>query len=354
MNIIYSFNKKGRNAQHWHKEISAASTPEFTFIPFNHDPYLDLHLYARAQLLDNLYYAQHPGLMAMYGDFEKLIEKHNATAVIVDNCHPYHPDYLRKIPVYKVLRTSDGPLAAYDRDFAYLHAYHQVLYHSPAYSRDLDMAAKLRYCGQENADWWPLGVFDYMFDPTVTQESIMNGQPDIDVVYLGRLNRSKAPFLARIKKGLGRRLRLQGFWKMQHNLYFNLKYNFPGWVRPLPIGQELSFYRRAKVGFNLHNRGDYTVGSFRLFALPANGVMQISDGGSYLAQFFRVGEEIEGYENVDDLIDKIHYYLDHDEERRNIAVNGFKRVMRDYRFSYLLQRAGELIRTGMARIGWRT
>ena len=56
---------------------------------------------------------------------------------------PYHPEFLRTIPQYKFLRTSDGPLAAYDRDFAYVHAYDPVLYHSPAYSRDLGIGFPL-------------------------------------------------------------------------------------------------------------------------------------------------------------------------------------------------------------------
>ena len=103
-------------------------------------------------------------------------------------------------------------------------------------------------------------------------------------------------------------------------------------------------YQRAKIGFNLHNRGKYTVGSFRLFELPANGVMQISDGGEHLDRFFKVGEEIVGYADADELIDKIRYYLSHDDERQRIARNGYHRVLADYRFGPSLQRVGRLIK----------
>src|SRR5207302_1141077 len=98
----------------------------------NHDSYLEATRYLRAQLLDNLYFDRDPGLMRMYSDMTRLVRDTGADALLVDNCFPYHPEYLRTLPVYKVLRTSDGPLAAYDRDFAYLHAYDHVLYHSPA------------------------------------------------------------------------------------------------------------------------------------------------------------------------------------------------------------------------------
>jgi spore maturation protein CgeB len=81
--------------------------------------------------------------------------------------------------------------------------------------------------------------------------------------------------------------------------------------------------------------------------------MQISDGGEYLNEFFTVGEEIIGYGSADDLIDKIRYYLAHDAERTRIAVNGFRRVHRDHRFSQRMRQAGELVEQGMARIGWK-
>jgi spore maturation protein CgeB len=80
--------------------------------------------------------------------------------------------------------------------------------------------------------------------------------------------------------------------------------------------------------------------------------MQISDGGEHLNAFFRVGEEVVGYKDVDDLIDRIRYYLAHEDERRAIALSGFRRVLRDHRLGTRMQQAGRLIQDGMRRIGW--
>ena len=112
-------------------------------------------------------------------------------------------------------------------------------------------------------------------------------------------------------------------------------------------------YQRAKIGINIHNRGDYSVGNYRLFDLPANGVMQISDGGKYLDEFFRVGDEIERYRSADELVEKVNWYLEHEEERKRIALGGYRRVLRDYRIADLLQRAANLIEKGM-RNQWPT
>lgn len=350
MNIVCSFNKRGYEANYWTNEIAAASDDKYRFIPFNHDPYLSPRLYVRAQLLDNLYYEQHPGLLRMYAELEKVLCESNAKAIIVDNCHPYHPDYLRGLSAYKVLRIADGPIAAYDRDFAYLHAYDLVLYHSPAYSRDLNMDEKLRYCGARDFHFWPLALFDALFDAAKTEETIMSHERDIDVIFIGALHFTKMPLMAKLTKALGKRLRIHGIGSWKRNFYYNLKYGFPGWIRPVNFEQYVLLYQRSKIGINIHNRGVYTVGNYRLFDLPGNGVMQISDGGEFLNSFFKVGEEIIGYNEFDDLVDKINYYLKHDAERERIALNGYRRVMKDHRIRMRLRQAGELIERRLARV----
>jgi spore maturation protein CgeB len=124
-------------------------------------------------------------------------------------------------------------------------------------------------------------------------------------------------------------------------------------VRAIDYKDYVPLYQRAKIGFNVHNRGAFTVGSYRLFDLPGNGVMQISDGGTYLDAFFRVGEEIISYGNSDDLIAKLEHYLSHDADRARVALNGFRRVRADHRFATRMEQAGVLIERGMARIGWK-
>jgi len=347
MKIVYSFNKKRNEADYWQREIQDASDDQHTFIPFNHDPYLETRQYLRAQLLDDLYYERHMALLKLYKEFENVVSDYKAEAVIVDNCNPYHPDYLRRIKLYRVLRMTDGPMMAYDRDFAYLHAFDHVLYHSPAYSRDMGMEEKLLYCGAKKVDFWPLGSFDALCDPMKTDRDILSGNRDIDVVFIGALHVNKMPLLAAVKRAFGRRFRLHGLTSVKRNIYFNFKYGFPRWVRPVPFTSYVPLYQRAKIGINVHNRGEYTVGSYRMFDLPANGVMQISDGGEYLERFFSVGEEVVSYRDADELIDKVKYYITHDKERERIALNGFRRVRKDYRIGALLRLAGGLIEDGM-------
>jgi spore maturation protein CgeB len=299
-------------------------------------------------LLDNLYYDGDPQLGALYRDMETILEENQIAALIVDNCPPYHPDYLRGLSVYKVLRIGDGPLSAYDRDIPYLHAYDHILYHSPAYSRDLSMAEKLQYCRAHRTDLWPMCAFEAMCDPTQTENTVMTRERDIDVIFVGALFVNKMPLLAAVKREFGSRFVLKGLCTIKRNAYFNAKYCFPGWVRPIQANHYADFYQRSKIGINVHNRGKYTVGNYRMFDLPSNGVMQISDGDEYLSAFFKEGEEIVGYHSESDLIDNIRYYLANPIERNRIALNGYRRVLKDYTLKTIMTRAGHLIESALA------
>lgn len=343
MKVLNSFNKRGFEAHYWVREIRAASNDSVTFLPFNHDGYLDPRTYLRAQLLDNLYYAQDAGLMLMYGALKEEIHSKRPDVLLVDTCHPYHPDFLRSLNIYKVLRVADGPAAAYDRDFAYLHAYDHVLYHSPVYSRDLTMPEKLAYCGAKKFDSWPLAVFDAMCRPYETEDQVMESKRDIDIIFVGALYLDKMPFLAAIRKAFGKRFHVHGLASVKKNLYLNLKYRAPMWVTPIRFEEYVPLYRRAKLGVNAHLRGKFTVGSYRLFDLPANGVAQLSDGGEYLQSFYDVGREIQGYDQVEDLITQLDHLLSNPHEREELARTGFRRTMADHRAVTRLRQLRDLL-----------
>jgi spore maturation protein CgeB len=76
-------------------------------------------------------------------------------------------------------------------------------------------------------------------------------------------------------------------------------------------------------------------------------VMQICDCPSYVNRVFEAGREVVPYDNDDDLIERIRFYLSNDSERLRIARAGFQRVERDYRIRTVLRRAAALIERGL-------
>ncbi len=352
MNILYSFNKAGSEAANWAKEIASAGNGQFSFFPFNHGAILHPSHYTSALALDRLYQNRDRRLMELYEAFEERLKATAADAAIVANCPPYHPDYLRRLHIYKALYSADDPGSTYLINIPYLHAYDHVFFAAPAYSRDMAMKEKMTYAGKVNADWLPISVFDFEHSAGRDEDDVFRHHRDIDIIYIGGFWRQKLPILAAVRHAFGRHFRMYGFFRLKHNLYMKVRYGYSGWVSPVAIEERVSLYQRAKIGINLH-WNEHGLGNQRLYHLPANGVMQISDCADILHHIFEPDREIVGCRGVDDLIDKLKYFLTHDPERIAIAAAGYRRTMREYRFSVVTRHAGLLIRQGMDRIGWR-
>ena len=82
----------------------------------------------------------------------------------------------------------------------------------------------------------------------------------------------------------------------------------------------------------------------RDFEVPLAGGFYLVERVAEYEEFFRPGVEVETWETVDELIDKIRYYLDHDAERRQIAEAGRRRAVAEHtwdkRFAMLFRELG--------------
>ena len=53
-----------------------------------------------------------------------------------------------------------------------------------------------------------------------------------------------------------------------------------------------------------------------------------------LENYYQFGKEIVCFEDIHDLIDKIRYYLAHEEERAAIARAGYERTLREHTYTH--------------------
>ncbi|GEM_PF-707748 len=72
----------------------------------------------------------------------------------------------------------------------------------------------------------------------------------------------------------------------------------------------------------------------RHFEIPAFGGFQLSNYVEFLEDHFVIGEEIAVYNTIDDLIDKIRYYLNDEELRRGLTVAGYERARTEHLYSH--------------------
>ena len=72
----------------------------------------------------------------------------------------------------------------------------------------------------------------------------------------------------------------------------------------------------------------------RNFEIPAFAGFQLTNYVHCLEDYFDIGREVAVYISFDDLILRINYYLNNEEERKKIMINGYKRVMNEPTYLY--------------------
>jgi spore maturation protein CgeB len=91
----------------------------------------------------------------------------------------------------------------------------------------------------------------------------------------------------------------------------------------------------------------------RTFEIAACGGFQLVDRRSGLADFFRIGEEVACFEDLEELRGKIAHYLAHPEEREAVAERGRLRALRDHTYERRMETMiGFMIRSGF-RPPWK-
>ena len=244
----------------------------------------------------------------LLGMYEALAKKLDEYDVLLNfNGINLHPDFIGQLPTFNVYACFDDPESS------------DSLSKPVAWAYDLAMVGNIaevetyRKWGVKQSQFWPLGFRDNDFDPNLTREQILSGEREVDIALL----------CERLTEW--RKTRLDKF----SAAFPGGAYYGPGWPKGLlPEEQRIPLMLRTKIGINIHNSTGPI--NFRTYYLPANGVLQICDNKSFLGEIFELNREVVGYDTIDEAIELTRFYLAHDDQRREIAANGWERVMKDY------------------------
>jgi len=273
--------------------------------------------------LDRMYKYGNKGLFEFYKIVER--EAANSIALVAWDRHPLHPEFLWHLKCKKVMFAMESPEGVYRLIVPFAHCFDMIFYNNPFYSPGVRMEEMLRRWGCKSCHNFHYGVKEVRYNAE-DEEQVFSLKRDIDLVFVGQLY-NKCDRIMKIKKHFGERMKICGNWSYKSMLAVSWRHKIPLWVRP--VDDLNSLYARAKIGINFHIT--YGIGNARLFEVPANGAMLLSDGVGYgLEEIFRLGDEALGFNDVDEAIDKIEYYLSHDDERIKIARKGFQRVIDNY------------------------
>lgn len=100
-------------------------------------------------------------------------------------------------------------------------------------------------------------------------------------------------------------------------------------------------FHQSKINLNLTAKSIRSGLSLRIFDVLGCEGFLITNYQAELPEHFNIGEDLEAYTSLDDLIGKCEYYLLHDKERQEIAHNGFEKVKKyhtyDIRLTQMLE-----------------
>jgi len=100
-------------------------------------------------------------------------------------------------------------------------------------------------------------------------------------------------------------------------------------------------FHQSKINLNLTAKSIRSGLSLRIFDVLGCKGFLITNYQAELPEHFNIGEDLEAYTSLDDLMGKCEYYLSHDKDRQEIAHNGFEKVKKyhtyDIRLTQMLE-----------------
>lgn len=171
------------------------------------------------------------------------------------------------------------------------------------------------------------------FDERILDRLAGETREQYGAIFVGALNRTQHRSGNSLLENAARRVPIE-FWG----------YNGDGWPADSPVRTRyrgeawgLDMFRvlnASRIALNRHIdvAGDYA-NNMRLYEATGVGALLVTDAKRNLGELFEPGREIVTYEHVDELVEKVQYYLDHDGERRAIAQAGQARTLREHSYA---------------------
>ncbi|MFC6649326.1 CgeB family protein [Paenibacillus rhizoplanae] len=208
----------------------------------------------------------------------------------------------------------------------------------------IDQAAVEHYraLGHPRVNHLPLGTDPDLFHPAAVTEEYSSDICLVGVPYSNRIELIEA-----LLAGTAYRIQLVGrgwgryYHKWKHNANRNVEL-VNTWVQPETAAK---FYNGAKIVLNIHrpsaekynrNQSGIIATSInnRTFDAASCEAFQLTDYKSGLRHQFEEGTQVVSYQDKYDLLQKIHYYMAHDDERQRIAEAARQQVLAAHTFEH--------------------
>lgn len=290
----------------------------------------------KAEYVDELFRNGNDNYKEFIFSLDRFLEDKKIQVLVCAN-NIIHPYYLKTIfkNYFKIIGIIDDPYVTYSKTIPYLWAFDGAFYISPTISENQFTNKFLQDLGFINSTWIPNSPH-IDFNKHLQDLSFTNRK--IDLIYVGNVS-NKLERLSSLNKTFGKNLELYGRWR-----FFGFEGLFKDKilsknkilrrVKPLSDSQMIEKYLSTKIGINMHMSNQIETGNMRMFLLPSLGVMQICDKAALNSNedIFKDGKEIIYYDSINQAKEIIKYFLNNENERIEIAINGFNRFHKEYLF----------------------
>ena len=187
--------------------------------------------------------------------------------------------------------------------------------------------------GIYNTRLLPLGC-DIEYYDSVTPDDKFKKDYGADICFSGMVDPKREEYL-RALSGMN-----PGIWTWDRE---NLSDDLKQFYRGEAYGDKLiKILKSSKIALNVHREFEISGGNYRLFEIPASGVLQVADEKCDIGKYFEPDREIVTFTGPEDLVRKVKYYLKHEGEREEIALAGYGRVKKDHALIHRMKKIVEI------------
>jgi len=287
-----------------------------------------------------------PKYREIIGNLIEEIKREDICYVLL-NSNMWHPKYLTELKALGIVLTTkivDDPEGSMVYSRPIVRFYDKCICSGIDYDKHRTISEMYYKWGAKEVKFLPVFIDPRHYD----DDAISYASKDIDIIHVGSFNWKRWIYLHRLYRRFGNRVKLYSHYDPRHlDNIFGYIYKVLNLFFPLPSVKNItdkelkSVYKRSKIGFNRHL--SYGPSNARSYELCLNGVLQITDNPKGYQSLYDVGKEIICYNNINEALEKIEYYLKNNFEREKIARAGYSRAVSEYTYEAIFYKHLEYI-----------
>jgi spore maturation protein CgeB len=258
---------------------------------------------------------------------EEQIRQHRPDVLLVRIIDLFSRDFLQRIRPYvgRIIGQHASPIKR-DRDYSDYDLMITSLPNYVEYFRGVGVNCELVRLG---------------FEPAVL-ERLRPGPKTVDASFVGALaddHKERTVFLEALCSEAPVQLWGSRLYGVAADSIIRQRYRGPAWG--LEMFQLLC---ESKVVVNHHEAwADRYANNMRLFECTGVGSLLITDWKCNLSEMFEPGKEVVTYRTPEECAEAVKYYLEHEQEREEIARAGQKRTLRDHTYRHRMEQFVKMI-----------